>query len=428
MPQNQIEHETGGANIPDVTLRFDEIISAALMVPMGKKGPLDPYCEMGLPSLFWGLSGIAKSDKVRQGAGRVGLPVKIIYPGQKQPEEFGDLAVVMDRTGNGIQELMSACMLSQVNELNNLAAGQTAGGVLFVDEVSCATPATQAAMLGMVLDRAVGATPIHPSVRILLAANPPSYAAGGWGLDPPFANRMAHFAVRCPSVEAWTNWLLVEHSDQFVPIDGPMQKLRTNWGTQWSIVRGYLTGFMRSNQSLLHQQPEPNDPQSGYCWASPRTWWMAGRAVATVKSLGMSPELEQYFVEGCVGVGPAQEWQNWIATADLPDPVDVLNNGWAIDKTRLDRIMAVYHSMSSYVIGTPDEKERLNIAALAWTRLKELIDSGFADIATKYAQLLAREDCGPTNKNAPPVLKKAAQPALLAIGDTKKGLTDYIDE
>jgi hypothetical protein len=419
----QVEQDTGGAHIPDVTLNFDEVISAALMVPMGKRGPLDPQCIMGLPVLFWGLSGIAKSDKVKQGAGRVGLPTKVVFPGQKQPEEFGDVPVVMDPTGDGRQQLMSACMLSQVNELNKL--GQ---GVLFVDEVSCSTPATQAAMLGMVLDRAVGATPISPGVRILLAANPPSYAAGGWGLEPPFANRMAHFYVRCPPVSAWTQWLMVEHSEQIEAIEGPMQKLRTNWGLQWSTIRGHLAGFMESHQSMLHNQPAPDHPQSGYCWRSPRTWWMAGRAIATIRALNMNSELEPYFIEACVGAGAAREWISWMATADLPSPHDALTQGWSIDLTRLDKVMAISTSITAYVIGIADKKEKLQMATLAWGSLNKLVEAGLKDIALKHAHTLSKEDCGYANKEATPALKQACKPVLKAVADPQKGLTDYIEE
>jgi hypothetical protein len=428
--QTQIERDTGGAAIPDVTLKFDELISAALMVPMGLKGPLDPDCAMGLPCLFWGLSGIAKSDKIRQGALRVGLPTRIIFPGQKQPEEFGDVPVVMDPDGTG-QKLLSACMLSQVNELNRLIADKknpVKGGVLFIDEVSCATPATQAALLGLVLDRAVGATQIHPTIRILLAANPPSAAAGGWGLEPPLANRMAHFYVRCPPVRDWANWLMVEHSDRFEPIEGAMQKLRANWAPNWAAIRGLLISFMDSHQTLLHNQPTSDHPQAGYSWSSPRTWWMAGRAIATVRSMGMSPELEQYFVEACVGLGPAQEWLSWLANVDLPSPQEVLTKGWAIDRNRLDKVMAVYSSMTAYVLGIPTEKEKLEVAALAWTRLDDLVQAGLKDIAVRFAQLLSKENCGFANKHAPEALKTASKPVLQAVASSKSGVADYIDD
>ena len=421
----ELDQELGGAKVPDVTQHFSEVISAALMVPMGEHGPNDPYCQMGLPCVFWGLSGIAKSDKVRQGAARVGLPLRVIYPSQKQPEDFGDLPVVIDREGTGKQQLVSACMLSAVNELNALAAGGGAGGVVFFDEISCAPPAVQAPMLGVILENMVGATPIHPAVRKMAAANPPDYAAGGYSLEPPLANRMAHFAVRCPSVEEWSDYLMAGAAQNLTRIDGPLQMLRVNWNDQWSSIRGHLINFMRANRDRLHEQPTPDNPQSSYCWPSPRTWVMAGKSVATVRCLGMDPRLEQYLVEACVGLGAAQEWQTFLANADLPNPRDVLINGWPIDKTRLDKVMAVFHSVTSLVLGVANPQEKFQMATLEWMRLQDLLNAGMLDIAAKYAQTLTRNNLG-FGKAAPDALKKAAKPVLLALGDTESGLMEYL--
>lgn len=242
------------------------------------------------------------------------------------------------------------------------------------------------------------------------------------------ANRLAHFYVRCPPVSAWVKWLMVEHSDQFTPIEGPMQKLRTNWPAQWAYIRGLLIGFMESHQSRLHAQPAPDQPQAGYCWPSPRTWWMAGRAMATVRCLEMSEDLEQFFVEACVGLGPAQEWISWRANADLPNPKDALVNGWPIDRTRLDRVMAVYSSITTYVTNIPDNKEKYQMATLAWNRLQDLINAGMSDMAMTHAQILSVQGCGYDTRGAPPALKNASQPIIKALSDSKKGLTDYIDE
>jgi hypothetical protein len=407
----EIQKATGGANIPDITHHFDDVISAALMVPMGDIN--DPNCIMGAPIIIWGKSGIGKSDRIKQASKRMELGVpQVIFPGQKQPEEFSDLPVVIK------DELRTACFLNQINVLNH--AGK---GVLFVDEASCATPATQASMLGMVLDRTVGATAIAPAVRILLAANPPKYAAGGWGFEPPFANRMLHFFVHCPGVEEWGNWLMTEASVKISPLEGPTQMLKENWNGAWSKTKGQLYGFIRSKGTLLHQQPEPNDPQSGFCWCSPRTWWMGGRCIATVRALNMNSDLEQLFIEGCVGEGAAAEWCEWMAKADLPDPKDALMNGWKIDKQRLDRTVAVFSGMTSYVVGTTEKKDRYKMATLEWNRLNELVKAGLSDIALTHSQTLVNEGLGWKVPDAPKELKKAAEPVIYEMG--KSGLVKY---
>ena len=150
--------------------------------------------------------------------------------------------------------------------------------------------------------------------------------------------------------------------------------------------------------------------------------------MATVRCLGMPEELEQYFVEACVGLGPAQEWISWRANADLPNPRDALVNGWQIDSTRLDRVMAVFSSITTYVTNIQDDKDKYQMATLAWNRLQDLINAGMSDMAMTHAQILSVQGCGYDTRGAPPALKNASQPIIKALSDSKKGLTDYIDE
>ena len=66
-------------------------------------------------------------------------------------------------------------------------------GLLFLDELSTAPPAVQAALLRVVLERRVGALQLPAgAVRIVAAANPRVGAADGWELSPPLANRFVH--------------------------------------------------------------------------------------------------------------------------------------------------------------------------------------------------------------------------------------------
>ena len=65
-------------------------------------------------------------------------------------------------------------------------------GLLFLDELSSAPPAVQAALLRVVLERRVGSLALPDGVRIVAAANPAGSAADGWQLAPPLANRFVH--------------------------------------------------------------------------------------------------------------------------------------------------------------------------------------------------------------------------------------------
>jgi hypothetical protein len=381
---------------------FADIISASVMVPLGD--PLVPGCRYGLKSIFWGPSGIGKSEQVHQGAAKVGLQARVLVPGQRQPEDFSGVPVA-DANGN----LKVECILGAVRELNSLGKG-----ILFIDEASTAPPAVQGAMLTMINDGVVGDTKLEPGVRILLAANPPEMSAGGWSFEPPMANRLAHFYVKCPPVDQWIHWLMGEGDEDITPIDSVETKLKQNWNEKWSHVKGMLAGFMKSTgDEMLHDQPKSTDPKSGYAWRSPRTWYLAGKAEATIRALGMKEELRYLFVAACVGKGAATEWAEYIASADLPDPETVLTKGWKIDETRLDKVIAVNTSVISYVKGIKEKQKQYDMAALAWNYLGRVVQTGLADTAVDPGDELVRARL--SRKGVPDHVKKAAEPVIFEI-------------
>lgn len=402
MAETKVQKILDGALIPEVSDDFEKIVFISLLIPTG-----DPTvgCKMGIPTIFWGLSGIGKSRRIESASASLGLPVRTVFPATKQPEDFSDLPVVIK------DNLVSACLLTQVNELN-----RSQGGVLFVDEASLAVPAVQGAMLSMVLDRVVGSTPIHPQVRILLAANPPKYAAGGWGLEAPFANRMFHFFVDRPSREAIVRWLMQEGVAKTTDLSDAMSKLHSNWGKEWARVKGIYAGFvMKGTSESLCNQPEPNSPQAGYCWPSPRSWEMATRAYATIRAIGEKDRLIHQFLEAAVGMGPATEFMKYMTEADLPDPKSVLEDGWKIDTKRLDKTSAVTTSVISFVTGIKQTNEKHKYAEAAWKYLTQLSEAHMTDAVLTASEILVQDGLGPATKGLPASLIKASEPVMLSI-------------
>jgi len=387
---------------------FDKILTAAVMTPLGD--PDLDNCKWGLPVIFWGLSGIGKSDIVEMVSEALNLHCEVLYPGTMQPEDFSGIPFIVDG------RMQRVCDLP---EIGNLV--QANGGMLFIDEASCAPPAVQGGMLSLVLKRKVASTFLPGRARIVLAANPPEYAAGGWGLEAPFANRMAHFHIGPPSADEWTNWLMTESSPSVLRVDEAENHIRQNWLKSWVRVKGLFAGFIKANP-MLHEQPKPENPQAGYNWPSPRTWWMAGRAVAAIRALNMDSALEQIMVEGCVGEGPAGEWAQYAADADLPDPEEALIQGWQPDTMRIDRTVAVYASYIALTTGMKDKNVRFKYAELCWKRLQDLCGVKQSDLAINPAQALIRSKLG--RKGTPDAVKKAAEPVIYRFA--QEGLAEFI--
>lgn len=409
-PQTEIQKATEGALLPDATAYLEEILLVALMTPENGGDPRKD-CNMGLATVLWGLSGTAKSAIIKSVARKLSLHVEVVYPGTHAPEDFSSLPVVIQ------EQLVAACMLSQVTTLNAMG-----GGLLFLDEVSCAAPAVQGAMLSMVLDRRVGAVMFHPNIRILLAANPPKYAAGGWSLEAPFSNREAHFYVSKPPRDKLVNYILTEGMEQTTTLVEAHNMLMQNWGTEWTRSKGMWVGLVEAHDSIRHQQPDPDNPQSGYCWPSDRSWEFAFRAAATARCLGKSKLIEQLLIEACVGEGAASEYLAWAAAFDLPDARDVLVNGWRIPP-QLDRIHAVFANLTTLVIDQPDGNDKYKMAAQAWKRLQELSDVGHLDIVATHAQTLIGGKLGPMNTTGE--IKSVASPVLLKLGEANHIINQF---
>src|SRR5262245_30124094 len=137
-----------------------------------------------LPVLLWGEPGIGKTAALNQLADALDLPLTTVIASVHEPSDFSGLPVVgADPAVQGVP------MAPPDWAVRLVRAGR---GLLFLDELSTAPPAVQAALLRLVLERRVGALRLPPGVRIVAAANPRGSAADGWDLSAPLANRFVH--------------------------------------------------------------------------------------------------------------------------------------------------------------------------------------------------------------------------------------------
>jgi hypothetical protein len=193
------------------------------------------------------------------------------------------------------------------------------GGVIFLDELTTAPPAVQAALLRAVVDKAFGDLELDPDrVTLVAAANPPSEAAGGWDLAPPLANRFTHQTYTL-SPETWT--------EEFPGYWGQPPAL--SFGGEalpeedWSPSRSLVAGFLRARPHLLLKVPGEASAR-GQAWPSPRSWDFASRLHGGLQRAGAAMNEILPLLAGCVGDGPALEFLNWVRELDLPDPEELL--------------------------------------------------------------------------------------------------------
>jgi hypothetical protein len=324
-----------------------------------------------LPVLLWGEPGIGKTAALNQLAGALDLPLTTVIASVHEPSDFSGLPVIgEDPARHGVP-------MAPPDWAVRLA--RTGRGLLFLDELSTAPPAVQAALLRLVLERRVGALHLPPGVRIVAAANPRSSAADGWELSAPLANRFVHLQ--------WT----YNHDVVIRGLGGVWPKAELpvldpgRLATAVAYARRAVCGLLAARPTLVHKLPS-GEARRGGPWPSPRSWDMTLRLVAFATAAGTSRDVLSMLVRGTVGDGPGLELLASLDRMDLPDPEELLANpSTAVLPERGDLRQAVLDGVVEAVRKRP---ERARWEA-AWALLVRAAETGAPDLVVVPAATLA---------------------------------------
>ncbi|GAA2024550.1 MoxR family ATPase [Catenulispora yoronensis] len=264
-----------------------------------------------LPVLLWGQPGIGKSSTLVHLARGLDLPLETVIASVHDPSDFAGLPIIgTDPAARGV------AMAPPDWAVRLHRAGH---GLLFLDEISSAPPAVQAALLRVVLERHVGSLALPEGVRIVAAANPPGSAADGWQLAAPLANRFVHLAwVHDPDVVVrglggtWPRIPLPR-------LDPSPERLAASVAR----ARAGVCAFLTVRPDYTHRMPNTPAGRAG-AWPSPRTWEMALRLLAFGYAADADLEAVAIAIRGAVGDGAGLELMAFLERRDLPDPEAVL--------------------------------------------------------------------------------------------------------
>ena len=324
-----------------------------------------------LPVLLWGEPGIGKTAALQHLAATLDLPLTTVIASVHEPSDFSGLPVVGDDPA-----VQGVPMAPPDWAVRLVLQGR---GLLFLDELSTAPPAVQAALLRLVLERRVGALKLPPGVRIVAAANPRSSAADGWELSPPLANRFVHLPWRHDHDVVvrglggtWPRAVLPALDPAALP--GAV-----------AFARRAVCGFLTVRPALVHRLPD-GETRRGGPWPSPRSWEMALALTAFATAAGTSREVLSVLVRGTVGDGPGLEMLAFLDRMDLPDPEAVLADPAAVIlPERGDLRQIVLDGVVEAVRRRPD-RERWDAA---WAVLVRALETGPPDLVVVPATTLA---------------------------------------
>ncbi|GAA4952213.1 AAA family ATPase [Actinoplanes utahensis] len=324
-----------------------------------------------LPVLLWGEPGIGKTATLTQLADGLDLPLTTVIASVHEPSDFAGLPVVGDDPA-----VQGVPMAPPDWAVRLVRAGR---GLLFLDELSTAPPAVQAALLRVVLERRVGTLRLPSGVRIVAAANPRSSAADGWELSPPLANRFVHVQW------SYEHEVVVRGLGGVWPratmprLDPDLLPSSVAW------ARRAVCGFLEARPTLVHRLPD-SEARRGGPWPSPRSWDMTLRLVAFATAAGASREVLSMLVRGTVGDGPGLELLAFMDRLDLPDPEALLADpSSSVLPERGDLRQATLDGVVEAVRKRP-ERSRWEAA---WAVLVRALETGAPDVVVVPASTLA---------------------------------------
>ncbi|BCJ64082.1 AAA family ATPase [Polymorphospora rubra] len=324
-----------------------------------------------LPVLLWGEPGIGKTAALNQLAAALDLPLTTVIASVHEPSDFAGLPVVGDDPA-----VQGVPMAPPDWAVRLVRAGR---GLLFLDELSTAPPAVQAALLRVVLERRIGALRLPAGVRIVAAANPRSSAADGWELSAPLANRFVHlqWTYQHETVVrglggTWPRAALPRLAPQRLP-------------EAVAYARRAVCGLLTGRPALVHQMPN-NEARRGGPWPSPRSWQMALCLTAFATAAGSSREVLSMLVRGTVGDGPGLELLASLDRMDLPDPETLLAAPATAELPERGDLRQVV--LDAVVAAVRERPDRARWDA-AWTLLVRALETGAPDLVVVPATTLA---------------------------------------
>lgn len=321
--------------------------------------------QIGQPVLLWGGPGEGKSRLLEQVAEQLGRPCEVVIGSVREASDFAGLPV---RDGASVTFAPPRWAVRCLERPDT---------VVFLDELTTASPSVQAAMLRVVLEREVGDLRLPPTVSFVAAANPPELSAGGDDLSAPLANRFCHLDWEA-DMASWSAGMMrgwQPHPVAPVPAD------RASFETRW---RAVVVGFLTARPSLLRQVPVDVVSQ-GRAWPSPRTWDRAHLVAAAAEAAGADREVLRLLVAGLVGIGPAIELLRFVERMDLPDPEALLADPTILPVDgRVDVLLAALAGAVTAVAAEPT----LERWEAAWEVLGAACEAGRADVAAMSATAL----------------------------------------
>ena len=259
---------------------------------------MQTYIKAGKPIMIHGGTGIGKTSLVAQVASSMGKNFRVIIPSTKGMADYSGLPVPDLKTKT--TTWMRPDFLPREDRDGK-------DGILAIDEINTAPPATQPVLFGLVLDGVVGEHRIAEGWSRVAMGNRIFDGASALRMSTALRARFGHLNIE-PDVESFAKYM-TQSDDENASL---------------------LTAFLRFRPALLFCMPGCEAQEGDYrvsvdrdamAFPNPRAW------ESILPFMGYPSETRQTLIGAAVGTGPASELEGFIPVAtSLPSQTEIESN------------------------------------------------------------------------------------------------------
>ena len=221
------------------------------------------------PGFIWGPPGVGKSDLMAQVAAALKIGLIDFRMAMRDPTDIKGFPMPDQKSGT--------MRFFRDGELPT-EKSHPEGGILFLDELNSATPATQAAGMQLTLTGRIGDYHLPKNWLVIGAGNRETDRGVVHRMPTPLANRFVHLEAEVNN-DDWVSWAL-DHE-----------------------VSAELIAFIRFKPDLLFKFDPKVDSKA---FPTPRSWVMTENFVGEKND---DPDNVKYeLIKGTVGEGPGSEY------------------------------------------------------------------------------------------------------------------------
>jgi len=280
----------------------------------------------GINSMIWGGPGIGKSEIPQQVADSLKMTLIDFRANLFDPVDVRGVPHIQ-----AVKETGERFTRWAVPDVFPIAQRDGDTGILFIDELPTAPPATQNAFLQLLLTRKIGDYTLPEGWSVIAAGNRLTDAAAVYQMPSPVRNRLAHYELEA-NLDDWTAWAYENN------------------------VNLEVIGFIQYRPGLLY-----NFSADEYAFPTPRSWSFVDRKLKFQPD-NVDHDSLFFGISALVGDGPAGEFIAYKEIADeLPDIDKLLENPTTYKKNDNP---AILYALSSAVASRAKPELMKNIMTL----------------------------------------------------------------